>query len=84
MKDDRYFEIDRTFVTVRIHSASPYMPIFNENFLVLFVVLILLQPKVPYVSSIVTKISKKLRRHISHFSYHELIKQNPFYRSLLH
>jgi hypothetical protein len=83
-KGDRYFEIDGTFVTVRIHSVSPYMPIFNENLLVLFVAIILLQPKVPYVSSIVTEISKKLRRHDSYFSYHELIKQNPFYHSLLH
>jgi hypothetical protein len=69
MKDDRYFVTDGTFVTVRIHSASPYMPIFNKHFLVLFVVIILLQPKVPYVSSIVTKTSTKLRRHISYFSY---------------
>lgn len=84
MKDARYFEIDGTFVIVRIHSVSLHMPTFNENFLVLFVVIILLQPKVPYVSSIVTKISKKLRKHISHLSYHELIKQNPFCCSLLY
>jgi hypothetical protein len=67
VKGDRYFEVDGTFVTVRIHSASPYMPIFNENFLVLFVAIILLQPKMPYISSIVTEISTELRRyfHIS-------------------
>jgi len=42
VKGDRYFETDGTFVTVRIHSASQYTPIFNENLLVLSVAIILL------------------------------------------
>jgi len=84
VKGDRYFYIYGTLVTVRIHSASPYMPIFNENFLVLFFAIILLQPKILYVSSIVTEITTKLRRYVSYFSYHKLMKHNPFYRNLLH
>lgn len=58
MKGDRYFEIDGIFVTVRRYNASPYMFIFNKNFLVPFVSIILLQPKIPYDSSIVTEIRR--------------------------
>jgi hypothetical protein len=64
VKGDRHFEIAWIFVTVRIYNASPYVPTFNELFLIPFLITIPLQTKEPYASSIVTEISMKLRRQV--------------------
>jgi hypothetical protein len=84
VKGDRYFEIDRIFVTVRIYKCQSIYAHISWKF----------SRSIRCNNTFATENAvwffyinwnlKKLKRHVSYFSYHELITQSPLYRNLLY